>query len=136
MVKNLIRRAVGAVVPRHSCWEEKRRHERRPSRMRVQVVTPTRENSFVRPDVCLACIANISQGGAKLWLPCRLPQEKLWIRFATAPEASDLIECDVRWNSGETDGTTASVECGVQFSQEMDQARWERIVRIDRSESC
>jgi hypothetical protein len=101
--------------------------------MRVQVVSQTRENSFVRPDVCLGCISNISQGGAKLWLPCQVPKDKLWIRFATTAEAGELIECDVRWRTREQDVPRSSMECGVQFSQAMDLTGMERILCVERS---
>lgn len=90
----------------------------------------------MRPDVCLGRIANISQGGAKLWLPCRVPKDKLWIRFATAAGSSELIECDVRWRTGEQDNHPSSVECGVQFSKAIDPAGLERIIRVDRSQVC
>ena len=136
MVKNLIRRALRSAVPQRACWEEKRRHERRAFRMRVQVVSQTQENSFVRPDVCLGRVANISEGGAKLWLPCRVSKDKLWIRFATAVGSSELIECDVRWSTGEQAAHPSSVECGVQFSQPMDLTGLERIIRIDGSQQC
>jgi hypothetical protein len=135
MVKNLIRRAMWAVAPRQSCWEEKREYERRALRMRVQVVSQTQLNSFVRPDVCLGRIANISQGGAKLWLPCRIAQDKIWIRFPMRAETEELIECLVRWKSAERAGKPASVECGVQFTQAMDLTGLERFLRVDRAQA-
>jgi hypothetical protein len=134
MVKQLIKRAVRSVVPQRDLWEEKREHERRALRMRVQVVSQTQQDSFVRPEVCLGRIANISQGGAKLWLPCRMAHNKFWIRFPMKAEAHDLIECLVRWKGGEQDGHPGSVECGVQFAQAMDLPALEWFLRVDRTQ--
>jgi PilZ domain len=131
MVARILQRLVRSAALGESSSRERRLHERKRVRMKIQVIAEPPGTSTLRPAPATGRIEDISSGGARLRLSRPLASRRLWLRLPPDIRSAEFIECHVCWECGPQGYSSSGVQCGVRFDSPMD-AEWvNRVVLMD-----